>query len=59
MGAYKTTVSKQIHLSGFNNFSWQRSFYEHIIHNKKSFVNITDYIMNNPENWKLDKFYFK
>jgi len=37
-------------------FSWQSRFYEHIIRNKKSFNNISEYIVNNPLNWKNDKF---
>ena len=57
IGAYKTTVSKQIHLAGFIEFKWQRSFYEHIIHDEKSFETISDYIFNNPENWEQDNLY--
>jgi putative transposase len=57
MGAYKTTVSKQIHLAGFIDFKWQRSFYEHIIRDEKSFETITEYINYNPLNWKRDEFY--
>ena len=57
IGAYKTTVSKQIHLCDFTCFSWQRSFYEHIIRNGKSFATISNYITNNPGNWELDRFY--
>ena len=57
MGAYKTTVSKQIHLAGFMEFQWQRSFYEHIIRNEKSYKTISDYIFNNPKKWEQDKFY--
>lgn len=57
IGAYKTTVSKQIHLSGFLEFQWQRSFHEHIIRDEKSFETISDYIIYNPVNWKQDKLY--
>jgi len=57
IGAYKTTVSKQIHLAGFIEFKWQRSFFEHIIHDEKSFETITEYIINNPVNWKHDEFH--
>jgi putative transposase len=57
MGAYKTTVSKHIHLSGFVDFRWQRSFYEHIIRDEKSFESITEYINSNPVNWERDEFY--
>ncbi len=57
MGAYKTTVSRQIHLSGFAEFTWQRSFYEHIIRDDKSFESISEYITSNPFNWEHDDLY--
>lgn len=56
MGAYKTTVSKQIHLAGKENFRWQRSFHDHIVRNDVAYEKIFSYINNNPKNWKLDKF---
>jgi len=58
MGAYKTTVSKQIHLAGFKEFAWQRSFYEHIIRDEKSYKTIAAYITRNPAKWDQDKFNF-
>ncbi|GEO12202.1 transposase [Segetibacter aerophilus] len=57
MGAYKTTTSKQIHLSGLTVFKWQRSFHDHIIRNEESYERISNYIQKNPSNWKGDKFY--
>jgi putative transposase len=57
MGAYKTTVSKQIHLLGYTDFKWQRSFYDHIIRYDQSYFNISDYILTNPEKWGNDKFF--
>jgi putative transposase len=51
IGAYKTTVSKRIHVSGDMNFRWQKSYYEHIIRNIRSFNLIKHYIEKNPENW--------
>ena len=59
MGAYKTTVSKQIHLLGNDKFAWQRSFHDHIIRDYESYHKIFDYIANNPIRWEQDKFYFK
>jgi REP element-mobilizing transposase RayT len=56
MGAYKTTTSKQIHLSGLTDFKWQRSFHDHIIRNEESYLRISNYIENNPANWDADKF---
>ena len=70
MGAYKTTTSKQIHLLEEDRlaldrnrsrpvptFKWQRSFHDHIIRNEGSYLRISNYILNNPSNWKEDKFY--
>ena len=38
-------------------FKWQSRFHDHIIRNTKSFENIQNYIVNNPKNWKEDKFH--
>lgn len=46
---------RQISLSG--NQIWQRNYYEHIIRNEESYLNISNYIINNPQNWQQDKFY--
>lgn len=42
----KTISTKQIGYS-----VWQRSYYDHIIRNEKEFLQIYDYIENNPVNW--------
>jgi hypothetical protein len=34
---------------------WQRGYWEHIIRDQKSFDIISDYIINNPQNWDTDK----
>ena len=57
VGAYKTTSSKLIHLSGFDNFSWQRSFHDHIIRNEKSYATISNYIDTNADRWNTDTFF--
>jgi len=51
IGAYKTTVSKKIHLAGGMDFVWQRSFYDRIIRNKFEYKRIVEYIHSNPANW--------
>ncbi len=56
MGSYKTTTSKQIHLSGNVSFNWQRSFHDHVIRNEQAFERISNYIINNPLKWKEDRF---
>jgi putative transposase len=59
IGAFKTTSSKWIHLAGFDNFSWQRSFHDHIIRNDISYEKISDYIDSNPQRWDTDVFFEK
>ena len=59
MGAYKTTSSKLIHEAYYEAFSWHRSFHDHIIRDEKSYLNIVNYIENNPNCWNKDKFYKK
>jgi REP element-mobilizing transposase RayT len=57
IGSYKTTSSKKIHLAGLPEFKWQRSFHDHIIKNEQSYYRISNYISNNPSNWRDNKFY--
>jgi REP element-mobilizing transposase RayT len=33
---------------------WQRNYYEHIIRDDDEYGRISEYIMNNPENWEND-----
>jgi len=56
VGVYKMTTSKLIHLSGSQDFSWHRSFYDHIIRNTNSYNNIFNYIKGNPDNWDRDHY---
>ncbi|MBO3097319.1 transposase [Gelidibacter pelagius] len=57
IGAFKTTSSKMIHLAGFEDFAWKRSFHDHIIRQQKSYKNISNYIDANPEKWHQDGFF--
>ena len=54
IGAFKTTSSKEIHLAGFHNFFWQRSFYEKIIRSEVEASSVRQYIKENPTNWDHD-----
>ena len=55
---FKRAATYHIKL-GFPNtdFKWQSRFHDHIIRNDKSFVRISNYIVNNPLKWVEDKFY--
>jgi len=48
IGAYKTTTSKQIHIAGYHDFRWQRSFYDRIVCNNHELNAIRNYIKQNP-----------
>ena len=50
----KSTVTKQLGLLGFDGKLWQRNYYEHIIRDERSYLNISAYIINNPGNWHND-----
>ncbi len=36
---------------------WQRSFYEHVIRNEESLIEISEYIYNNPAVWESDSLF--
>jgi putative transposase len=38
---------------------WQRNFYEHVIRNEISLMEIQKYIRNNPLQWEMDRLYNK
>jgi hypothetical protein len=56
MGSYKSAVSKHAHRLGYE-FVWQPKFHDHIIRDNTEYQRIFNYIVNNPANWKEDKFY--
>jgi REP element-mobilizing transposase RayT len=46
-----------IHARKINpDFAWQPRYYDHIIRNQKSFNKISEYIINNPIKWDIDKY---
>lgn len=56
VGAYKSAVSRHVHRLGYE-FAWQPRFYDRIIRNNDALTRVQTYIVNNPLNWKEDKFY--
>ena len=48
-----TTYSKKLNVA----FGWQERFHDHIIRSQDEFVRISNYILNNPNNWEEDKFF--
>jgi REP element-mobilizing transposase RayT len=53
---YKGRCSFEIRKS-HSSFVWQSRFHDHIIRNAHSFENIQNYIRDNPQKWKEDKFF--
>lgn len=53
---YKSGVKKYATINNIN-FTWQPRFHDHIIRDNNSFHNISEYIANNPENWKTDEWH--
>jgi REP element-mobilizing transposase RayT len=54
---YKGSVTRFARKNGYNNFSWQSRFYDHIIRNGQDLFRIRTYIKNNPLKWELDEYY--
>ncbi len=62
IGAFKSTTTRK-YINGVKNNNWesfdkklwQRNYFEHIIRDKKSYYEISKYIIDNPKNWKYDE----
>ncbi len=54
---YKSAVTKQLGLMGFDEKLWQRNYYDRIIRDENAHQRISDYILNNPAKWQKDKFF--
>ena len=59
VGWLKYSITKQINqiYGSVGNKIFQRSFYDHIIRGEKDYLEIWEYIDNNPQKWEEDKFY--
>jgi len=64
VGAFKSLVTdKYIHNVKQNNWQrfdgklWQRNYYEHIIRDEKSYLQIVEYIKTNPIKWHDDTYH--
>ena len=47
---------KQFEWTRFNRKVWQRKFYDIIIRSPEAYLNISNYINDNPVRWKDDRF---
>jgi len=64
IGAFKSITTHEYirgvtnkHWKPFDGKLWQRNYYEHIIRNEQSYLRIMEYIIQNPNRWKDDRFY--
>ena len=62
VGAYKSLVANEcLEIYKTKNETmgklWQRNYYEHIIRDEKSYLEIAQYIFNNPAKWALDSLF--
>jgi len=55
--SYKASVTRWCNQNNFENFQWQRNYYEHIIRTEEEFFRIKNYIEVNPQNWSEDENY--
>lgn len=49
---WKTLITKELGES-----IWQRSYYDHIIRSEQDYIQICEYIHNNPAKWCEDRYY--
>jgi hypothetical protein len=54
VGSYKSTVTKHARRLG-HDFKWQNNYWEHIIRNDDEHTRISQYILENPQKWEMDK----
>ncbi len=57
IGSFKSFVSRDIHKIIPNIKVWHKSYYDHIINNKKDYDETWDYIEANPIRWKIKQEY--
>jgi len=56
VGSFKSSVTRIINKSQNEFlFQWQKSFFDRIIRNQQELRRIQKYIINNPEQWHLDR----
>ena len=57
--AYKSLTTRQCKKVRPIDKLFQTSFYEHVIRGREDYLEIAEYIVNNPRKWELDKLYSK
>ena len=59
IGYLKMNAGKRINImNGTEGRSvWQKNYFEHVIRNEKAYIDIFEYIYNNPFEWNEDEYY--
>jgi len=52
---FKGAVTRQLREGGFAEPVWQRNYYERVIRDERELQAIRQYIIDNPQQWALDK----
>ena len=55
--AYKSLTTRQCKKVRPIDRLFQTSFYEHVIRGREDYLEIAEYIENNPKKWELDSLY--
>ncbi len=53
---FKAVATRSIRRVGYEDFSWQRNYYEHIVRSDRSLERIREYIAGNPGKWSEDRY---
>ncbi|NET70439.1 MAG: transposase [Sphaerospermopsis sp. SIO1G2] len=53
--SYKAAVTRWCNMNNYQNFAWQKRFFDRIIRADGSVDKIREYIINNPLKWEHDK----
>jgi putative transposase len=52
---FKGSSTRKLRQAGTADFAWQRNYHEHVIRNENSLDRIRRYILDNPEQWMIDR----
>jgi REP element-mobilizing transposase RayT len=56
IGGFKISTKRIVKwITKYNDFGWQRDFWDHIIRDDKEYYKIVKYIQNNPKKWAHDR----
>ncbi len=54
--SYKSAVTREIRRAGDVGFAWQTRFHDRIVRDRRAFLAIRNYILQNPSRWEADGF---